>query len=200
MLGTKIQRFVGTVSEEEQPYSKVRQMAISAQRRRNAQGNFVVDSSAVQMGFRLKSLNLLLSFRWESLWDTHLVAASFPANDSSVVLLRNQMLRELRNLHGLCSDVIEECQMGGSRSMRSKQDCGERSSSPYIGWSLMRRVSSSRGVTLNQIRQMETTLTRMVGRRRREVWIYVTLCAEGFQALWGRSNPKLMRREGYSEE
>jgi hypothetical protein len=112
MLGAKIQRFIGTVSEEEQPYSKVREMAISAQRRRNAQGNFVVDSSAVQMGFRLKSQNLLLSFRWESLWDTHLVAASFPENDNSVVPLRKQMLKELRNLHGLCSEVIEECQIG----------------------------------------------------------------------------------------
>lgn len=109
LLVKKLQRFINAVDEEEQPYSKVRHMVISAQRRRNAQGTFVVDSAAVQMGFRLKSQNLLLAFRCDMLWDLHKIAESSVIEEIPTMKLRKQMLKELRQLQRQCSEVIEEC-------------------------------------------------------------------------------------------
>lgn len=109
LLVKKLQRFINAVDEEEQPYSKVRHMVISAQRRRNAQGTFVVDSAAVQMGFRLKSQNLLLAFRCDMLWDLHKIAESSVIEEIPTIKLRKQMLKELRQLQRQCSEVIEEC-------------------------------------------------------------------------------------------
>lgn len=108
-LSRKIQRFINTVNEEEQPYSKVRQMVLAAQRRRGVQSSFVGDPSAVQMGFRLKSQNLLLDAAWEGFWDIHLIAASSAVDAPATTMLRKRLLKDLRRQYQKCSVIILEC-------------------------------------------------------------------------------------------
>lgn len=110
LLARRIRHFIKTVSEEEQPYSKVRQMVLSAQRRRGVQSTFAGDPSAVQMGFRLKSQNLLLEAEWEYSWDIHLIITSLAMYDLPAArILRKQLLGNLWRLYKKCSTIIPEC-------------------------------------------------------------------------------------------
>lgn len=104
-----IKHFIHAVSEEEQPYSKVRQMVLSAQRRRGVESTFVGDPSAVQMGFRLKSQNLLLEAAWEALWDLHLILASSAVDAVSTPALRKRVVNDLQRHHKRCAAIIAEC-------------------------------------------------------------------------------------------
>lgn len=108
-LSRKIKRFIQTVSEEEQPYSKVRQMVLAAQRRRGVQTTFVGDPSAVQMGFRLKSQNLLLEAVWEGSWDLHQIGASSAVDAPTARMIRERLMKELRRHYQSCSIIIMEC-------------------------------------------------------------------------------------------
>lgn len=104
-----IKSFIQTVSEEEQPYSKVRQMVLSAQRRHGIETTFVGDPSAVQMGFRLKSQNLLLEATWEALWDLHLILASSAVAPAPSRVLRNLLLNNLKQHYLRCAGIITDC-------------------------------------------------------------------------------------------
>lgn len=108
-LRMNINGFIQAVSEEEQPYSKVRQMVLSAQRRRGIESTFVGDPSAVQMGFRLKSQNLLLEATWEGLWDLHLVLDSSAVDPAPARVLRNRILNNLKRQHERCAGIITDC-------------------------------------------------------------------------------------------
>lgn len=108
-LRMNIKGFINTVSEEEQPYSKVRQMVLSARRRRGIESAFVGDPSAVQLGFRLKSQNLLLEATWEALWDLHLILASSVVDPAPARVLRNGVLNNLKRQHQRCAGIITDC-------------------------------------------------------------------------------------------
>ncbi|KAL7271872.1 hypothetical protein RUND412_005345 [Rhizina undulata] len=109
-LDRKIQKFIEMVREEEQPYCKVREMVIRAQRVRNAATTFVVDNSAVQLGFRLKGQILLFQLKWASLWDIHTICKNGDLEAPLLQLVRKMINRDLLRFYKQCLPVIEQCQ------------------------------------------------------------------------------------------
>ena len=100
-----------TVSEQEQPYMRVREMVLS-QQRRDTTGNttpFVIDNSAVQMGFRLKAYDLFFEFQWHSLWDFHTIANSSSTDIVTQMKLRRWIVVRIPGIHSLCSEIIQDC-------------------------------------------------------------------------------------------
>lgn len=100
-----------TVSEQEQPYARVRDMVLT-QQRRDTSGNsthFVIDNSVVQMGFRLKAYDLFIEFQWHSLWDFHIIAKSSSTDSLTQMKLRRWILGRIPSTHSICSDLIQDC-------------------------------------------------------------------------------------------
>lgn len=109
-LNKRLQRYIATVREEEQPYCKVRQLVINAERRKELRTSFVVDSSMVQLGFRLKGQTLLLQLCWITLWDSHTICGSPDMPDDAKAQIKRKATKDLKALRGLCEKIIDECQ------------------------------------------------------------------------------------------
>ncbi|KAF8420240.1 hypothetical protein EV426DRAFT_566793 [Tirmania nivea] len=123
VLLNKIWEFAWTVVEEEQPYVRVRDIVISKRRREqtesaipgSARGGststaYVMDSSVVQLGFRLKAYSLFNEFRWDALWDLHSIAESDKTDEATQRKLRRRIISEIPRAYDLCSDLINDCQ------------------------------------------------------------------------------------------
>lgn len=106
-----ISALVKNVSEQEQPYARVRDMMLSRQRRdtSNDSSPFVIDNSAVQMGFRLKAHDLFLEFWWNSLWDFHIISNSSSTDSVLQMKLRRWILARIPKAHSTCSQLIQDC-------------------------------------------------------------------------------------------
>jgi len=120
-LLNKIWQFAWTVVEEEQPYVRVRDIVISKRRREQTESTilarggststaYVMDSSVVQLGFRLKAYNLFNEFRWDTLWDLHTIAESDKSDKATQRKLRRRIISEIPGAYDLCTDIINECQ------------------------------------------------------------------------------------------
>jgi len=125
LLG-KIWEFAWTVVEEEQPYVRVRDIVLSQRRRQQAEAipnspaggvsitssstPYVMDSSVVQLGFRLKAYNLFSEFKWDTLWDLHTIAESDKTDKATQKKLRRRIMSEIPGAYHLCSGIINECQ------------------------------------------------------------------------------------------
>jgi hypothetical protein len=109
-LVKRLQKYIATVREEEQPYCKVRQLVINAERRKELRTSFVVDSSMVQLGFRLKGQTLLLQLRWICLWDNHTICDTPSMPDDVKRQIKKKIIAEVKLLRDLCEDIIDECQ------------------------------------------------------------------------------------------
>jgi len=108
-----IYTFAWTVAEQEQPYIKVRDMVLN-QRRRDLTGvstPFLINNSLVQTGFRLKAFILFIEFKWDSLWDLHIIAGGDLADSAGVTQrkLRRWILKEIPQAHYMCSQLIDDC-------------------------------------------------------------------------------------------
>ena len=121
LLLNKIWQFAWTVVEGEQPYVRVRDIVLTQRRRDQTESTipgssgptataYVMDSSVVQLGFRLKAYNLFNEFRWDALWDLHSIAESDKTDKATQKKLRQKIKSEIPGAYNVCSDLITECQ------------------------------------------------------------------------------------------
>ncbi|KAG0635516.1 hypothetical protein HOY80DRAFT_1011825 [Tuber brumale] len=121
-LAKRLQAYVFKVKEEEQPYGKVRQLVLNAEKRKGTQSSFVIDSSTVQFGFRLKGQLLFFQLRWADLWDRHKVSTDPVVPKGLSKTHRNALLTQLKEMRAECGTLITDCQ----DTKMEKQECEAR--------------------------------------------------------------------------
>ncbi|PWW74664.1 hypothetical protein C7212DRAFT_358855 [Tuber magnatum] len=121
-LAKRLRAYVSRVKEEEQPYGKVRQLVLNAERRKGTQSNFVIDRSMVQLGFRLKGQLLFFQLRWADLWDRHEVSADPALPEHLRNAHRRGLLEQLEKMRMECGTLVTDCQ----NSKMEKQECEAR--------------------------------------------------------------------------
>jgi len=121
-LANRLQAYVSKVKEEEQPYGIVRQLVLNAEKRKGTQSSFVIDSSMVQFGFRLKGQLLFFQLRWADLWDRHKVSTDpvIPKNLNKTH--RSGLLIQLKKMRRECGALVTDCQ----DTKMEKQECEAR--------------------------------------------------------------------------
>ncbi|RPA90894.1 hypothetical protein L873DRAFT_1753088 [Choiromyces venosus 120613-1] len=121
-LAKRLQTYVSKVKEEEQPYGKVRQLVLNAEKRKGTQSNFVVDSSMVQFGFRLKGQLLFFQLRWVDLWDRHKITTDPKIPEGLRKSHRIHILTQLKKMRTECGTLITDCQ----NAKMERQECEAR--------------------------------------------------------------------------
>ena len=121
-LVKRLQAYVLKVKEEEQPYGKVRQLVLNAERRKGTQSNFVIDSSMVQFGFRLKGQLLFFQLRWADLWDRHEISTDPTLTEGLRKTHRKAILKQVKKMWIECGTLVTECQ----DAKMEKQECEAR--------------------------------------------------------------------------
>jgi len=121
-LVKRLQAYVLKVKEEEQPYGKVRQLVLNAERRKGTQSNFVIDSSMVQFGFRLKGQLLFFQLRWADLWDRHEISTDSTLPEGLRKTHRKAILTQVKKMWIECGTLVTECQ----DVKMEKQECEAR--------------------------------------------------------------------------
>jgi len=121
-LARRLQAYVLKVKEEEQPYGKVRQLVLNAERRKGTQSNFVVDGSMVQFGFRLKGQLLFFQLRWAGLWDRHEISSEPALSEGLRRTHRKAILEQVKKMWIECGTLVTECQ----DAKMEKQECEAR--------------------------------------------------------------------------
>ncbi|CUS14855.1 unnamed protein product [Tuber aestivum] len=109
-LAKRLQTYVSKVKVEEQPYGRVRQLVLNAERRKGTRGNFVIDRSMVQFGFRLKGQLLFFQLRWAALWDMHEVIAGLVVPKHLRKTYKENLLAQLKKMRMECGTLVADCQ------------------------------------------------------------------------------------------